>query len=89
MRMSARRELDSRSAEKKLAVQNLPRVKHFMGELDSRRHYGHENAQKQASCGKHLTKIGQQKRGEEAGCPKSSSREVIYEGIGQQKTLWS
>lgn len=31
--------------------------------------------------------IGQLKRGEEAGCPKASTREDIYGGIGQQKTL--
>ncbi len=43
------RRLGSSSAEKKLAVQNLLRVKLFMGTLGSRRHYGHENAQKQAS----------------------------------------
>ena len=69
--------LGSSSAEKKLAVQNLPREKLFKRELGSRRHYGHENAQKQASCERNLSEIGQLKRGEEAGCPKSSPREVI------------
>ena len=44
------RRLGSSSAEKKLAVQNLLRVKLFMGTLGSRRDYGHEKAQKQASC---------------------------------------
>lgn len=38
------------SAEKMLAAQNPPREKLFKRELGSRRHYGHENAQKQASC---------------------------------------
>ena len=32
--------------------------------------------------------FGQLRRGEEAGCPKSSTREAIKEEIGQQKTLW-
>ena len=64
--------LGSRSAEKKQAAQNLLRVKLFMGGLGSRRHYGHENAQKQANCGRCLARIGQQERGEEAGCPKLS-----------------
>ena len=32
--------------------------------------------------------FGQLKRGEEAGCPESSTREAIKEGIGQQKILW-
>ena len=32
--------------------------------------------------------FGQLRRGEEAGCPKSSTREAIKEVIGQQKTLW-
>ena len=41
--------LGSSSAEKKLAAQNLPREKLFKRELGSRRHYGYENAQKQAS----------------------------------------
>ena len=30
--------------------------------------------------------IGQLKRGEEVGCPKSSTREDIYGGIGQLKS---
>ena len=47
--------LGSISAEKKLAAQNLPRVKLFKRELGSRRHYGHENAQKQASCERNLS----------------------------------
>ena len=41
--------LGSSSAEKMLAAQNPPREKLFKRELGSRRHYGHENAQKQAS----------------------------------------
>lgn len=69
--------LGSSSAEKMLAAQNPPREKLFMGTSGSRRHYGYENAQKQASCGRNLSEIGQLRRGEEAGCPKSSSREVI------------
>ena len=48
-------ELGSSSAEKKLAVQNLPREKLFKRELGSRRHYGYENAQKQASCERNLS----------------------------------
>ena len=32
--------------------------------------------------------FGQLRRGEEAGCPKSSTREAIYGDFGQQKTLW-
>ena len=49
------RRLGSSGAEKKLAVQNLLRVKLFKRELGSRRHYGYENAQKQASCGRCLS----------------------------------
>ena len=41
--------LGSSSAEKMSAAQNPPREKLFKRELGSRRHYGHENAQKQAS----------------------------------------
>ena len=41
--------LGSSGAEKMLAAQNPPREKLFMGTSGSRRHYGHENAQKQAS----------------------------------------
>jgi len=41
--------LGSSSAEKMSAAQNLLRVKLFKRELGSRRHYGYENAQKQAS----------------------------------------
>ncbi|RGD91901.1 hypothetical protein DW725_09185 [Clostridiaceae bacterium AM27-36LB] len=69
--------LGSSGAEKMSAAQNLPRVKLFKRELDSRRHYGHENAQKQANCERCLSGIGQLKRGEEVGCPKSSTREAI------------
>ena len=69
--------LGSSGAEKKLAAQNLPREKLLKRKLGSRRHYGYENAQKQASCGRNLSEIGQLRRGEEAGCPKSSLREVI------------
>jgi len=69
--------LGSSGAEKMSAAQNLPREKLFKRELGSRRHYGYENAQKQASCGRNLSEIGQLRRGEEAGCPKSSLREVI------------
>ena len=47
--------LDSLSAEKKLAAQNPPREKLFKRELGSIRHYGHENAQKQASCERNLS----------------------------------
>ena len=47
--------LGSSGAEKKLAAQNLPREKLFKRELGSRRHYGYENAQKQASCGRCLS----------------------------------
>lgn len=47
--------LGSSSAEKKLAAQNPPRVKLFKRELGSRSHYGYENAQKQASCGRCLS----------------------------------
>ena len=84
--MSVRRALDSLSAEKKLAAQNLPRVKLFKSELDSRRYSGHENTQKQANCERCLSGIGQLKREEEAGCPKASTREDIYGGIGQLKS---
>ena len=80
--------LGSSSAEKMLAVQNPPREKLFKRELGSRRHYGYENVQKQASRERYLSGIGQLRRGEDVGCPKSSSREAIKEGIGQQKTLW-
>ncbi len=69
--------LGSSGAEKMLAAQNLLRVKLFKRELGSIRHYGHENAQKQASCERNLSEIGQLRRGEDVGCPKSSSREVI------------
>ena len=69
--------LGSSSAEKMSAAQNLLRVKLFKRELGSRRHYGHENAQKQASCERNLSEIGQLKRGEDVGCPKSSTREAI------------
>ena len=41
--------LGSSGAEKKLAAQNLLCEKLFKRELGSRRHYGYENAQKQAS----------------------------------------
>ena len=47
--------LGSSSAEKVSAAQNLPRVKLFMGTLGSRRHYGYENTQKQASCERNLS----------------------------------
>ena len=47
--------LGSSSAEKKLAAQNPPREKLFKRELGSRRHYGYENAQKQASCERNLS----------------------------------
>ena len=50
---------------------------HICHRLGSRRHYGHENAQKQANCERCLSGIGQLKRGEEVGCPKSSTREAI------------
>ena len=69
--------LGSSGAEKKLAAQNLPREKILKRKLGSRRHYGHENAQKQASCERNLSEIGQLKRGEDVGCPKSSTREAI------------
>ena len=69
--------LGNSRAEKMSVAQNLPRVKLFMGTSGSRRHYGHENAQKQTSCERNLSEIGQLRRGEEAGCPKSSTREVI------------
>ena len=36
----------------------------FKRELGSIRHYGHENAQKQANCERCLSGIGQLKRGE-------------------------
>ena len=41
--------LGSSGAEKMSAAQNLLRVKLLKRELGSRRHYGYENAQKQAS----------------------------------------
>ena len=41
--------LGSSGAEKMSAAQNLLCEKLFKRELGSRRHYGHENAQKQAS----------------------------------------
>ena len=47
--------LGSSGAEKKLAVQNPPREKLLKRELGSRRYYGYENAQKQASCGRCLS----------------------------------
>lgn len=47
--------LGSSGAEKKLAAQNPPREKLFKRELGSRRHYGYENAQKQASCERNLS----------------------------------
>ena len=47
--------LGSSGAEKKLAAQNLLCEKLFKRELGSRRHYGHENAQKQASCERNLS----------------------------------
>ena len=47
--------LDSSGAEKKLAAQNPPREKLLKRELGSRRHYGYENAQKQASCERYLS----------------------------------
>ena len=50
---------------------------HICHRLGSRRHYGHENAQKQASCERNLSEIGQLKRGEDVGCPESSTREVV------------
>ena len=75
--MSVRRALGSSGAEKMSAAQNLLRVKLLKRELGSRRHYGHENVQKQASCGRNLSEIGQLRRGEDVGCPKSSSREAI------------
>ena len=81
--------LGSSCAEKMSAAHNLLREKLLKRELGSIRHYGYENAQKQASCVRSLSEIGQLGRGEEAGCPKSSSREVIKEGIGKQKTLWT
>ena len=47
--------LGSSGAEKKLAVQNLLREKLLKRELGSRRHYGYENAQKQASSERNLS----------------------------------
>ena len=52
--MSVRRALGSSGAEKMSAAQNLLRVKLFKRELGSRRHYGHENAQKQTSVVKEI-----------------------------------
>ena len=69
--------LGSSGAEKMSAAQNLLRVKLLKRELGSRRYFNHENAQKQASCERNLLEIGQLRRGEEAGCPKSSTREAI------------
>ena len=69
--------LGSSSAEKMSAAQNLLCEKLFKRKLGSRRHYGYENAQKQASCERNLSEIGQLKRGEDVGCPKSSTREAI------------
>ena len=69
--MFVRRRLGSWSAGKKLAAQNLPRVKFFMGTLGSRRHYGHENAQKQVGHGRYLSDFGQQKTLWPRKCPKT------------------
>ena len=71
------RELGSSSAEKKLAVQNLPREKLFKRELGSRRHYGYENAQKQASCERCLSGIGQSPRNQTTNYPKLEEMRYI------------
>ena len=70
-------ELDSLSAEKKLAAQNPPREKLFKRELGSRRHYGYENAQKQASCERCLSGIGQSPRNQTANSPKLEEMRYI------------
>ncbi len=69
--------LGNSRAEKMSAAQNLPRVKLFKRELGSRRHYGHENAQKQASCERNLSEIGQSPRNQTANSPKLEKMRYI------------
>ena len=69
--------LGSSGAEKMSAAQNLLRVKVFKRELGSRRHYGHENAQKQASCERNLSEIGQSPRNQTANSPKLEEMRYI------------
>ena len=69
--------LGSSGAEKMSAAQNLPRVKLFKRELDSRRHYGHENAQKQANCERCLSGIGQSPRNQTTNYPKLEEMRYI------------
>ena len=69
--------LGSSGAEKMSAAQNPPREKLFKRELGSRRHYGHENAQKQASCERCLSEIGQSPRNQTANSPKLEEMRYI------------
>ena len=69
--------LGSSGAEKMLAAQNLLRVKLFKRELGSIRHYGHENAQKQANCERCLSGIGQSPRNQTTNYPKLEEMRYI------------
>ena len=69
--------LGSSGAEKMSAAQNLRRVKLFKRELGSRSHYGYENAQKQTSCERNLSEIGQSPRNQTANSPKLEEMRYI------------